>query len=483
MHNRLAREYRRALFLFIVLFSAILVGGLLYPFHLADEARLQRNIDRRVEKNRSFYDLLLSRKDEQVAALGSRTQIRLLLVLFADGEASLDELRTFTQPRYGDGLSVYSDVLGAARFDAKGDLVARQGMPLPYRELQAGDKLVEPREANGSDPAAPRALEIRHPIIESGRVIGQDAVLFDISAAVVEEDGIAYRLIDRREPLPDDSKGAWQIVDTSVPHIALAYRFSENFARPRLSDSLVRALPFAFSLLALVVLGAYFSIYRASRSIIASYAALSERRALLVRETNHRVKNNLNIVAGIVASHIMENGPTPALEDIESRIMLVGLIHDQLYRCEDAEEVSLKPYLTELGQAIFAAHSATETYRLDVSGADIATTGEACLGVGLIVSELIINALKYALAPGDGISVVLTSGADGWGLDFRNGGRVFPPEIDPLSSDGFGMELIRMYAKQLGGTLRFERLPATRFAFAFPFRAVRRSKARSAAAV
>jgi two-component sensor histidine kinase len=457
MKSGLAQEYRRAFGLFLFFFSVILTAGLLYPLYRAEQHRLKADIERKAEKYAVFCDFFLAQKAEQVAALGSRTQIRLKLVEFAEGKIDLDELRAYTQPRYLDGLSVYADIVCASRFDAAGRVIAHKGdhADLPFRQVRSGGTVLE-LSPDG------RRLEVRQPIVEKGRLLGQDAAIFDIGQTAKEEDGVWYRLT--QEPLGPQ----WQYAATTNPQIRVAFRCAPEAVSPKAEDFFLPFLPFALLLLVLVCAGAYLTIYRASRAILASLESLAERRALMVRETNHRVKNNLNIISSLIALHILDKGPSPILEDIQSKIALIGLIHDQLYRKADSETVDLKPYLEQLAKAIFVAHAPEGTYTALISGDEILVGDDECSGVGIIVSELILNALKYALSPGDGVRIHLSAGPDGWSLDFLNGGSRFPDDVDPATSAGFGMELIRRYTEQLKGRFVFERTPSTRFLFTFP---------------
>ncbi len=472
MLTPLVRAYRQALFLFVALFVVLMGGGLLYPFYRAEENRVRSDIEQHIAGTKAYYDLLLTRMDEQVAALTSRTQIRIMLLRYLEGGIGLDELRSYSIPRYADGISVYRGVVGAARFDMAGNTVARAGdsSALSFRRPDGAQKYYAIRRPDATDPYGRVLLEIRHEIRERGAPIGQDAVLFDISSSVKEEDRISFRLVDRTERDPAGSEGEVRFVETSFPPIALSCRYAPSVARPKIGDFIAPFAVFSISLLGLVGLGAYFTVYRASRDMVASYIALADRRALQMREADHRIKNNLNIVSGIVTMHMKESGPSPILEDIRSRIVLIGLIHDRLYRLSDSNSIPLKPYLAELADTLIAAHSSASRNRVEVEGEGFTVDEETCVGVGMIVSELMLNALKYALAPGDAIRIDLSAEDGNWKLDFRNGGKLFPADIDPLTTSSFGLELIRSYVGQLGGRLAFERHPCTRFLFSFPKR-------------
>ncbi len=470
--GQLERTYIRALGIFMAVFALVLVFGLIYPLYHAETLRLRSELTQEAERTAVYADLFIKQSNEQVAAMVSRTQIRLELVKYASGLTSLEDLKTYTQAKYLDGLSVYDNLIAAVRYEASGCLVASKGdiSLLPYASLQVGQRKLNVLAGNKTDTDEQRSfyLEIRHPILDKGIVVGQDALLFDAKAFNTTIGQITYRLVATAAVDTVSEPGSWNTVKLSNPSLVLSWCFPPEALLPDLS-SLIR--PFLrFSLLLLPVAGllAYFTLYRASRAVLESHRNLAERRALMIQETNHRVKNNLSIISSLVHLYRMEGHDEGGkLQDIESRINLIGLIHDRLYREPDTELVELNSYIKELVEAIMVAHATPGTYTYSIEGPEIYLPDDVCCSIGFIVSELAINSLKYALSPGDGIHIKLSKNEIAWSLDFDNNGKPFPATVDPLTSTSFGMELIRGYARQLGARLSFYREPKTRYLFEF----------------
>ncbi len=469
--NALEKTYLRGLAVFIVAFLVVLLASLVYPFYQAERQRLIGELTREAERKAVYADLFIKNSHEKVAASGSRTLIRAKLVEYAAGKVSLAELAAFTEPKYLDGLAVYDDVITAVRYDAAGGIVAAKGEMslLPFLPLTMDCTILELRQFNAREGSKDTryALEIRHPILDHGRVIGQDALLFDAHEFNTDTGDIIYRLYASGDPVYQGESSNWHSVATSNAAVSLAYRYPDRVIRPQLSSFLLPILRFALLLVLILGLVAYFTLYRSSRRVLDSLRSLAERRALLIKETNHRVKNNLAIISSLIHLYREEDDGENKLAEIESKIGLIGLIHDRLYRAPDAETVAIKPYLQELVTSILAAHAAPGTYTNAVDGHDLYVRDDVCAGIGIIVSELILNALKYALGPGDGIWITLTEDASGWSLCFENSGKPYPEDVNPETSTGFGSELIRMYTDQLGGTLHFSKKPRTRYWFEF----------------
>jgi len=442
-----------------------------YPFYRTERQRLISELTREAERKAVYADLFIKNSDEKVAALGSRTQIRVKLIEYAAGKVSLDELAAFTLPKYLDGLAVYDDVIAAVRYDSSGGLIAAKNdvSLLPCKALAVDSRILELRQLStgvGSQDMV-YCLEIRHPILDQGRVIGQDAVLFDAREFNTETGSILYRLHGSGDPKYEGDDSHWHRVATSYPSISLAYRYPDRAVQPGLRAFLLPFLRFALILVLIIGTVAYFTLYRSSRRLLDSLRGLAERRALLVRETNHRVKNNLSIISSLVQLYRLEESGENKLAEIESKIGLIGMIHDRLYRAPDAETVALKPYLKEMVASILDAHAAAETYTYSVEGDDLNVGDDVCAGIGIIVSELILNAVKYALGPGDGVWITLAGDSTGWSLTVENSGKPYPEEANPETSAGLGSELIRAYTAQLGGTLQFSKTPRTRYHFKF----------------
>lgn len=128
-------------------------------------------------------------------------------------------------------------------------------------------------------------------------------------------------------------------------------------------------------------------------------AALEEKNALL-QEVHHRVKNNLQVISSLLSLQAdrLDNLETLAvLEDTQSRVAAIAAIHEQLYASKDLSSIEFGPYLRTLVRGLFGLHGAKkDRIALKLDTADVSLNVQQATPLGLIVNELVINALKHA---------------------------------------------------------------------------------------
>lgn len=180
-----------------------------------------------------------------------------------------------------------------------------------------------------------------------------------------------------------------------------------------------------------------------------------DRAEWLLREVNHRCANSLQLVASLVsmqATHVKDATARQALLETVNRINAVGQVHRRLYSTDDVRTVEMAPYLQNLIDGLGAAMAAegrNHAIKLDADPVRIGT--DRAISIGVIVSELITNALKYAYADGPegevrvslkqtGQDVTLTVADDGAGLP-------------PAPGKGLGMRIIAAMADALKGEI------------------------------
>ena len=188
-------------------------------------------------------------------------------------------------------------------------------------------------------------------------------------------------------------------------------------------------------------------------------ASLKEKEVLL-REIHHRVKNNLQVISSLLdmqARNAKDKDVKDALSESMNRIMAMSLIHSQLYEGSDLSEINMKMFVNRLlGQ--LQSYQVGDTriahvIRVDDYPFPIAVA----VPVGLVINELLSNALKHAFAGRDEgrIEVILTASESGMiNLRVSDDGVGLPPGFDINKSKTLGLRLVKIITEdQLRGTL------------------------------
>ncbi len=184
---------------------------------------------------------------------------------------------------------------------------------------------------------------------------------------------------------------------------------------------------------------------------------LLREKAILYQELQHRVANSLQIIASVLmqsARRIPSQRTRSYLYDAHSRVMSVAALQQQL-AASSVGEVKLRAYFTELCQSIGASMIQDhDKLRLRVESDDSVALADVSVSLGLIVTELVINALKHAF-PGDrggDIVVSYRSKAADWTLSVRDSGvGMLKGPVPP--KPGLGTSIVEALAKQLHATV------------------------------
>lgn len=185
-------------------------------------------------------------------------------------------------------------------------------------------------------------------------------------------------------------------------------------------------------------------------------------REILMKELQHRVKNNLNVISSLL--QLEENkSPDRINRDIylnaQNRIKSMIGIYERLYLSPDLENIDLHQYIKDLAVSIFNTYSIDRgKIRLCTKLEELRLESKRAVPLGLILNELISNALKYAYpdsSEGE-ISLELKKNGDHVDLRISDNGCGLPETVDPYTSDSMGFTLVRMLAEQIGAELSFE---------------------------
>ncbi len=195
--------------------------------------------------------------------------------------------------------------------------------------------------------------------------------------------------------------------------------------------------------------------------------ALLREKDVLHQELQHRVANSLQIIASVLmqsARRVPSEETKSYLFDAHSRVMSVAALQRQL-AASNVGEVALRGYFTELCDSIGASmiHD-RKKLSLEVLADDGASTPEMSVSLGLVVTELVINALKHAFPNERGGHIVVryeTTGPD-WTLSVSDDGVGMPKGAEPAKA-GLGTSIVQALAKQLGASVEIaDAHPGTR---------------------
>lgn len=182
---------------------------------------------------------------------------------------------------------------------------------------------------------------------------------------------------------------------------------------------------------------------------------LMQQKDYLLKEVNHRVQNSLSLVSAFLR---MQARSAPAevrshLEQAEQRLIAVGLVHRRLYQDDSVEIIDLSRYLTELLNELETTLDGQWKKLMVVDFAPILINTDRAVSLGLIVNELITNAVKYAYhgSPGQ-LQIVLEQHRNTFRLIVADRGRGLDGNTE---GTGFGSRMLTALLQRLGGTIAY----------------------------
>ena len=208
-----------------------------------------------------------------------------------------------------------------------------------------------------------------------------------------------------------------------------------------------------------------------STSLLVAIQDITERRALerekdellqqkdlLLREMTHRINNSLQIIASILllkAQTVQSAETRQHLEDAHERVMAVATVQEQLHPTPFGVQIEARTYLTRLCESLAASMILDgQPVSLRVDTGEGAVTSEQAVSMGLIATELVINALKHAFPDGAKGDVVVgfESSASAWRLAVSDNGVGISTDLPqaPLKI-GLGTSIVEALTRQLGG--------------------------------
>lgn len=183
---------------------------------------------------------------------------------------------------------------------------------------------------------------------------------------------------------------------------------------------------------------------------------------LFNKELNHRVKNNLQLLASVLSlqsQELTDENAVVAVKRNESRVNAMALIHRKLYAGENSRAIKMTGYINELIDFLLYSYDYSRNQiRVIVDGGDFDVDVDKAIPLGLIMNELVSNSLKYAFhsQPDPEIRIQMHAQQKELTLRVEDNGLGFVPSLVDGEDKSFGLKMINLLVKELRGTIQFD---------------------------
>ena len=208
------------------------------------------------------------------------------------------------------------------------------------------------------------------------------------------------------------------------------------------------------------------------RSEEAIRSSLREKETML-KEIHHRVKNNLQVIASLLrlqSRYLKDDASRAMFEESQNRVHSISLVHEKLYRAGDLARIDFNDYLLALTQGLTESWRGSDRrVKLKVNAPGVQLPVDTAIPCGLIVTELVTNALKHAFPNGAAgeIRVAAACEAECLTLTVQDDGQGLPQNVDFRRSGSLGLELVNSLVRQLSAQMKITASPGATFQIEF----------------
>lgn len=205
----------------------------------------------------------------------------------------------------------------------------------------------------------------------------------------------------------------------------------------------------------------------------AELKASLEEKEVLLKEVHHRVKNNLQVISSILnlqSSYVKDEGTLAILHESQNRIKSMSFIHESLYQTKNFSSIDFSEYIINL------TNNLLQSYRLAEDEVDmqqqidkIQIGLDQAIPCGLIINELVSNALKYAFKPKSKgtIRIALSEKKGKVTLMIEDDGIGLPKDFDYTQAESLGLQLVHTLVEQLDGQIKVSSKKGTKYLISF----------------
>ena len=220
----------------------------------------------------------------------------------------------------------------------------------------------------------------------------------------------------------------------------------------------IQYLSFGVAGLLSLLLASLFYVFNKNRTFTQSLKEKNKENELLLKEIHHRVKNNLETVSSLLTlqgAQIEDEKAQNAIQASQNRVLAMGILHQKLYQKENLGAIEMKDYFINLSQGVLETFEQDREVKIECEMDHLELDIDTALPIGLIVNELLTNALKYAF-PSDfeaRINISLEEiNTDQLLLKIKDNGVGADFDKAPTGT-GFGTQLVNLLTRQLRGTI------------------------------
>jgi len=201
--------------------------------------------------------------------------------------------------------------------------------------------------------------------------------------------------------------------------------------------------------------------------------SLKEKEVLL-KEVHHRVKNNLQVISSILnlqSSYVKDPGTLNILKESQNRIKSMAFIHESLYQTKDFSSINFSEYVINLSQNLIQSYANFENeIKLNLDIQNVFLNLDLAIPCGLIINEIISNALKYAFVDKKDdceITIRMVLDNESLVLFIADNGIGLPKEIDYRNTQSLGLQLVVTLTDQLNGSIEMNSDNGTQYTIIF----------------
>ncbi|PLX07804.1 MAG: hypothetical protein C0596_09395 [Marinilabiliales bacterium] len=214
-----------------------------------------------------------------------------------------------------------------------------------------------------------------------------------------------------------------------------------------------------------VILILIYVIYRRNVKYTALNRELQEslkERETLIREVNHRVKNNLQIISSLLnlqAEQVIDKKESDILKISQSRVEAMSMIHENLYKSEKISDIDFSSYVNGLGSYMKTSFDLeSKNIKLITDIPKITIDIDKLVPCGLIITELVTNSIKHAFDfnSDNKIEITCTQVENNVNITIHDNGKGIKPGFDFRKSESLGLRLVYGLARQIKSELKYE---------------------------